>query len=118
MSRIRVETTITNHKTKETIKKELDAIMAIMTNNRIVYKEDGIISLDILEDRIILKRTTHDREMTLEFIENKKTKCIYNVLNHRIDLNVYTKKIIKNDKLIEIDYSIEEESIKYKLVIK
>lgn len=115
MSRIRVETTITNHKTKETIKKELDAIM---TNNRIVYKEDGIISLDILEDKIILKRTTHDREMTLEFIENKKTKCIYNVLNHRIDLNVYTKKIIKNDKLIEIDYSIEEESIKYKLVIK
>lgn len=115
MSRIRVETTITNHKTKENIKKELDAIM---TNNRIVYKEDGIISLDILEDKIILKRTTHDREMTLEFIENKKTKCIYNVLNHRIDLNVYTKKIIKNDKLIEIDYSIEEESIKYKLVIK
>lgn len=115
MSRIRVETTITNQKTKEKINKELDAIM---TNNRIVYKEDGIISLDILEDKIILKRTTHDREMTLEFIENKKTIGKYNVLNHRIDLNVFTKKLKKEDKLIEIDYSIEDESIKFKLVIK
>ena len=115
MSRIRVETTITNHKTKETIKKELDAIM---TNNRIVYKDDGIISLDILEDKIILKRTTHDREMTLEFIENKKTIGKYIVLNHRIDLNVFTKNLKKEDKLIERDYSIEDESIKFKLVIK
>jgi len=115
MSKIKIETTITNLNTKEIVKKNYDAIM---TNNSIKYKDDGVIIVNIFDDKIILKRNSSNREMILEFVENKKTISKYNVLNHTIDLNVFTKKINKKEKYLEIDYSIEDESINYKLVIK
>lgn len=113
MSKIRIDVTITNK--EKTINKEVDAIKK---DDRIVYKDDGIITLDIKDKRLILKRTTDNREMTLEFIENKKTIGKYNVLNHKIDLNIFTNKLIIKDDYIEIDYKIEDELINYKLVIK
>ena len=53
------------------------------------------------------------------FNEQEKTKGIIKIkeLNQNLQVNIQTKKINQQNKNIEIEYQLEEESYKYKLEV-
>ena len=90
----------------------------IKTNNKIVYKENNItVTILLLNNRIEMNRTCNEYKINLIFEKDKKTISTYQVFGmpKTFDLETNTKKLIINDKVIELDYELEGNSFSYLL---
>ena len=67
----------------------------------------------------ILKRDNEKIYLELKFDMKKKTIGTLEIkdLNKKIELDIETKKLIKNDKLIEIRYILNDEEFIYKIEV-
>lgn len=87
--------------------------MGIIIDNKITYKED-LISVTILlnNDKIKMRRDTEEYCINFEFLNNKKTTCVYNVKkqNMIIYLKVKTNSLVIKDNLIIVDYDLYQQS--------
>ena len=114
MSKVNIKTILENKSSKEI--KEHD-LVGIKTKNKITYIEDDInVSIDLVNKKITRKDI--NKEVELEFKLNENTTCLYKMYNNIYKLNIYTNKIEIKDNYIEIDYTIEEDNINFKLYIK
>jgi len=104
MSKIRINSTLINLTEKE---KTIYEGLGIKNNNKIQYKDNNIIVTLDLKDEIILKRKSKEYEIIMKFKENT-SKGIYNIFefNSNIPLEIVTKKIIKEENKISIEYKL------------
>lgn len=72
---------------------------AIIKNNQITFKDQEKIKIE-LTNPIKIKTNTKD----LTFIQNKLTKCTYNINNQYIQIDIYTNKIEKTKNKLKINY--------------
>ncbi|MDD2180809.1 MAG: hypothetical protein PHW32_00315 [Bacilli bacterium] len=108
MSKIKINSTLKMN--DEVIEKKF---MGIIIDNKITYKED-LISVTILlnNDKIKMRRDTEEYCINFEFLNNKKTTCVYNVKkqNMIIYLKVKTNSLVIKDNLIIVDYDLYQQS--------
>ncbi len=80
----------------------------IMNKNHITYKENDIlVTIDIYENKIVMKREKDDYNAILSLIQNKVTKNKYNIKNIGIVfINIKTLKLIIDNNFISIEYLI------------
>lgn len=116
MSKVKILSILESKKDNKIIKNTIDGIIK---DNKINYIDDNIVvNIYINNDNIIMKRTIkNESEINFNFIKGKKTECIYNIFNKEIRLNVFTNKLIKEEKYLEIDYKVEDEELNFKLFI-
>lgn len=105
------------HESSEDNYKKL--IQGIVTDNRITYKEDEyIVTLNLVNDGIVLTKSSKDYKITINFKEGIKTKAIYdsNEFGKTLELNIETFKLEVDGNQIFIHYLVEDvNEIKYKL---
>lgn len=117
MSKVKITSILENKNRNELIKNK---ICGILSNNKINYLDNNIVvTIYLNNNNINMKRVIkNESEINFNFIEGKKTKCIYNIFNKKLNLNLFTNKIVIDNKYLEIDYIIEEENINFKLFIE
>ena len=92
---------------------------AIITDEVIKYKSND----DTIEifDYNNYKLVRENKELRMEYIFNEKetTKGIVfaKELNHTVDVNIKTKKIERNNYDVDIEFSVEENNIKYQIEV-
>ena len=104
MAKIKINSILKTN--NEVIKKEF---MGIIMGNKIVYNDDLVgVTIFLKQNSIELKRNNDSYSISFEFINNKTTKCVYNVReqNMIIYLSVVTNKLIIDDNRFLIDYSL------------
>ncbi len=81
--------------------------IALKTNNKINYLDDLTNNVIVINDDVItLNRKNKEYEINLEFTLNKETFGSYLLKNYNkeIDIKIITKKIIKEDNKLLIEY--------------
>lgn len=104
MAKIKINSILKTN--NEVIKKEF---MGIIMGNKIVYNDDLVgVTIFLKQNSIEMKRNNDSYSISFEFINNKTTKCVYNVReqNMIIYLSVVTNKLIIDDSRFLIDYSL------------
>lgn len=114
MSKIKVSVHIKNNE-----EEKVQKINAILQEDTIKYKEDktSLVTYNYKEDR--LTRETNELRMIYEFEEGKKTTAniIIKNMNKELQLEIFTKKIIKKDNNIEIEFEIEKNIFLYRIEV-
>lgn len=85
--------------------------LGIKTNNKISYKENNIlVTILVLDNKIVMKRVSDEYEITLEFQDQTNTQGKYfaNSCNLLLPLNIFTDKILVSDQEIIINYQIKD----------
>lgn len=99
----------------------------IKVNNKISYHEDKIMVTILIDDnKIIMKRTSSDYKIVLQFEANKKTIGQYFLNNENLwlPLDIFTDTILFGDSSLQINYSLIQDNnptkfffrIKYEVV--
>lgn len=92
---------------------------AILQDNTIKYKEDetSLVIYNYKENKLI--RETNELRMTYQFEEGKTTtgNITLKDLNKEINIEIYTKKIIKKENNIEIEFEIEKNLFLYRIEV-
>lgn len=96
----------------------------ILNNNHLSYKENDIlVTIDILDNKIVMKRVTKDYELILSLEENKITKNKYNIKNiGNFIIEIKTLKLYIDNNYINIEYLVIDSNetfdyeIKYELL--
>ena len=94
---------------------------AIKNKNKISYIIDNTkYRLDLLTEKIILKRESNEFIHSMVFKENKETKTEYYIktLNTSLDIKILTTKINITDNKIEINYKIIDSNSEYIYLIE
>ena len=87
----------------------IHAKKAILNDRQIKYNYDDInVLVNIKEDSVTLRRYNDEMDITLNFKRNNKLEGSYIIksLNLKINILVYTKKLIINKKNIHINYDL------------
>ena len=116
MPKINIKITL---KTKEqTIENKYKAIFFFFSNI-IIYQEEDKTKNQFDLRNLRLRRENENLWLEYLFNEQEKTKGIIKIkeLNQNLQVNIQTKKINQQNKNIEIEYQLEEESYKYKLEV-
>lgn len=85
-------------------------INGLYHDNKIIYNDGNIKVTLLLEDnKIEMKRETKEYEIKMLFDTNIETSGTYNIydLNIIMDLKVETKKLVINNNIIVIMYSLK-----------
>lgn len=88
-------------------------VNGIKNINKIMYQEDNYkVTIIINKDSIKLIRKNKEIMLEIEFINNKKVIGYYTLLdgNNKLELDIYTKKLIIQDTYIEIEYELNDET--------
>lgn len=96
-------------------------ISGIVIDNSIKYNDDGVmVVLNINDNNISMTRTTDEYQLILNFKENEHRlgNYILNENNMKLDISVYTKKLIIDENKINIVYILNDEEREYSLLIK
>lgn len=87
-------------------------------------EEDLKVSIKILDKRILMERQNEEYDLNLEFAENEKIRCKYEVssLGLNLEIDVYTKILEIEENRIYVNYELfnDNKSIgkfEYKLLI-
>lgn len=94
--------------------------VGIKSNNKIVYKENDItVTILIYKNKIEINRLNNEYSLNLVFEENKNTKSIYKLFNISKNFILDTKctKLVIDEKIINIEYIIEDNKFMYILKI-
>lgn len=103
-------------KIKVTISEEELITDCIIENNIYKYKEENNtnVILDMNNNKLI--RNNNDIDMEYDF-NNKKGSLLIKELDKTLDLAISNVSIYRENKLIEIKYSIDKESFIYRLEV-
>ena len=95
-------------------------IKGFLNNNRLFYKENDIlVTLNIFNNKIIMKRKTKDYLLTLSLEENKITKNKYNIKNiGNFIISIKTLKLIIDNNYINIEYLVIDSNENFSYEIK
>mgnify|MGYP002626315270 CR=1 FL=1 len=115
MSKIKIRSILENKSNND---KKIYNLLGIKTDNKINYLEENMNVSIIFDNNIKIIRKDEEKEIILEFVNNKYSKCQYKVYGNIYELDIYTNNMIINDNYIEIDYNIEEDNIIFKLYIE
>ncbi len=114
MSKVNIRITIINDE-----ENRQEEVRGILQDNTLKYKEnDGTtVIYDYLKNS--LSRENDELKMTYYFENNKKkTGTIFiKDIEKKIEIDIETKKIIKNKNNIEIKYKIEDNIFKYRIEV-
>lgn len=96
-------------------------IPAILQEEKILYREPDKkkthVTFDYSKDLLI----RDNKEISMIYKFNSRSNTIGNVevkdLGRIINLNIETKRYLKNNKNVEISFLVEEEEIKYKIEV-
>ncbi len=116
MPKINIKITL---KTKEqTIENKYKAIFHPETNI-IIYQEEDKTKTQFDLRNLRLRRENENLWMEYFFKEQEKTRGTIKVkkLKQDLQVNIQTKKIMQQNKNIEIEYQLEDEKYKYKLEV-
>lgn len=101
MSKIKINSSLINIDGKENYNYNN---LGIIKNNKVIYVDNDInMSLDLYH--LILKRTSNEYEILLDFKNNKGYYKIDN-LNCTFNLKIEIKKIIEKDRYLYIEYGL------------
>jgi len=85
-------------------------LTGVKVNNKISYRENGIMVTILLSDnKIIMKRVKDDSKILLEFEEGKTSTGKYFINNSDLwlPLNTFTDTILVDDSYIRIEYQLD-----------
>ncbi len=103
-------------KIKVTISEEELITDSILENNIYKYKEDNGTKVILDINNNILIRENNDIYMKYDF-NNKTGNLVVKELDKIFDLEMNKVNFLKEDKLIEIKYNIDEEEFIYRLEV-
>lgn len=97
-----------------------NSVNGIKNMNELVFKEEDInVSVSILDKEVIIKRTTDDYELNINFKESLTTFGIYDIKGvGKIDIKINTKELLITQNSIYLEYELEMgyiNSYKYEL---
>ena len=96
-------------------------VFGIVSDNVIKYNDDGVmVVLNIDSENIKMTRTTDEYQLILDFCENKNKigNYILKENNMKLDISLYTEKLVIDNNRINIIYIINDEKKVYSLLIK
>ncbi len=106
MSKVNVISAIENLTKKEILKIETTGIC---TSDKLVYKENEVLcEWDF--NNVVYKRKINENESFSFFFKEMNNSYIRyenSTLNQRLDIPLYTKKLIKEEKKIDILYQVD-----------
>ena len=109
---------VINLKEDDKIVMDMKEVIGIKNNNKITFKDDGIIVTIIIDNnKIMMKRVSRDYELTLEFQEKTNTtgKYFLNNDNLWLPIEVFTDKILVSENCVEVDYYIDKINFNFKI---
>lgn len=115
MSKVNIKSILENTSSNE---KKIYNLLGIKRENEVNYIEENMHVSIIIDEKIKIIRKDKDKEIILEFVNKNHSKCLYNVYNNTYELDIFTNNLIVNDNYIEIDYTIEEDNLNFKLYIE
>ena len=91
-------------------------VKGILNDNKLVYKEEDISVTILLKDnKIEMKRKSHDYCIELSFCEHKPSLGMYYLkeYNQNLELQIETLSLLHNEQRIDIEYilSMEKETV-------
>ena len=95
--------------------------ICIFKNKKIIYNENNIkVTLKLFDNKIELSRVCNEYDILLILERNKTTKSQYKIFGGSkiFYLETNTKKLIINDKKIEIKYILEGNEFSYILELE
>lgn len=100
-----------------------EPFLGVKLENKISYKENEImVTILMIDNKIIMKRVARDYEINLQFVENRNTTGKYFINNGNLwlPLDTFTDTILVDDSNIRIEYklNLEDEPTKFLLEIK
>lgn len=114
-TKIRINVIITNKTTKDTSN---ISCLGIKQDNKITYICDNIKnSIELLNNKIIIKRSSHNYQNIID-LNNTNGKSTITIPEGTIKLLLDTKKIIKKENYIKINYIVKETNEEYELIIE
>ena len=78
-------------------------------NNIFKYNEDDLkVTIEVFDDKVTISRKNDDYSLELEFVEQEKVNCNYEVksLGLFLDIEVYTKVLEISENIIYIEYEL------------
>lgn len=109
MSRLKIHYTLVNGNTI----KECDTVGTIYQNKIHFKDENTVFDLEIMEDRLFLRRKTDEYRLCLECnLEKSKGTYFINDIGE-LSLIPVTKKLFMTENKIELEYQLEEEIFKF-----
>lgn len=78
-------------------------------NNIFKYNEDDLkVTIEVFDDKVTISRKNDDYSLELEFVEQEKVICNYEVksLGLFLDIEVYTKVLEISENIIYIEYEL------------
>ena len=114
-TKIRINVIITNKTTKD---RSNISCLGIKQDNKITYICDNIKnSIELLNNKIIIKRSSHNYQNIID-LNNTNGKSTITIPEGTIKLLLDTKKIIKKENYIKINYIVKETNEEYELIIE
>lgn len=92
----------------------------IKQDNTYKYLENGLIVLiTCFNNKITIKRSNADYQVTLNFEHNKKTVSTYEFSggNKVFNLETYTKELVISDNKLLVKYNLEGNDFEFKLEV-
>jgi hypothetical protein len=94
--------------------------------NTITYTEEELkVKITILKNKVIMSRKSEDYDLNLEFVQNQKIKCKYEVksIGLNMDIDVFTKELNIEENIIYVNYQLFNEgksigTFEYKLMFR
>ena len=92
-----------------------DSIVGILIDNKLKFLLDKkIVTLDIYDNNIVMKRYENDDEYTyIDF--NKKNPIAYYYFKQKFPLNITIEKLEIRKNEIEINYNVENQLFTFKI---
>lgn len=87
----------------------INNVKAVYKDNKITYKLNGImVNISFFSSKVLITRENDDMRLDLEFEENKNLISKYLIKDLRLNVKVETrtKKIIRNDNNLLIEYDL------------
>jgi len=123
MKKIKIYSVLSNDNDETTT---IEALADYDEEKRIIkYKEENLrVSIEILDNRIIMERKNEEYDLNLDFSLNEKVRCKYQVnsIGLNLEIDVYTKILEIEENRIYVNYELfnDNKSIgtfEYKLLL-
>jgi|GEM_PF-6559115 len=118
MSKVIVNSVLTNKKTKEQNKIQTTALLK--ENKLIFVDKNCLVKIKFEHDSItMIREVKNENRIKFLFKHNTKTTCNYDIYNKTLELNLFTNVLKISDNEFYIDYVMEEsEELIFELSIK
>lgn len=95
-------------------------VKGIRNDNKIKYLEsDMIVTVTLLDNKVIVTRSNNYYQVTLNFEKDKKTISTYSFIGGRktFELETFTNELLISDNKVFIKYNLEENDFEFTLEV-